>query len=154
MIVEATAEDFEAMISGIPPRDLRLSEDAVAPTAVLEMLGDLAQTIRPTFAPAAWMVVERGELVGLCSLVRPPVGDEIHIGYGIAPSCQDRGYAARAVADLLVWARRDPRVGAVTATSIDNPASRRVLERNGFVQTSERIDEEDGPVICWRIATA
>ena len=35
-------------------------------------------------------------------------------------------------------------------TSIDNIASQRVLERNGFARVGERVDEEDGPLYCWR----
>jgi RimJ/RimL family protein N-acetyltransferase len=39
-------------------------------------------------------------------------------------------------------------------TRVDNIASQRVLERNGFVQIGERVDAEDGPLICWQAMTA
>lgn len=80
-----------------------------------------------------------------------PQDGTIHIGYGVAPTRQGQGIASRAVADLLAWAKTDPRVTAVTAeTAVDNPASQRVLQRNGFLRTGERVDVEDGPVIMWR----
>lgn len=156
MIIEATAHDFDALLEGTAPRNLRpVADSAIASPDVLRMLADLAGNIRAMFAPAAWLIVEDGELVGLCSVVRPPSDGEIHIGYGVAPSRQGRGATTRAIADLLAWARADPRVQLVSAeTGVDNIASQRVLERNGFVQTGERVDEEDGQLICWQAITA
>jgi RimJ/RimL family protein N-acetyltransferase len=40
--------------------------------------------------------------------------------------------------------------GVNAETSVKNPSSQRVLERNGFARVGERVDEEDGPVIVWR----
>ncbi|MGI8643423.1 MAG: GNAT family N-acetyltransferase [Thermomicrobiales bacterium] len=56
------------------------------------------------------------------------------IGYTIGEACRGRGYASAAVRRLLPIAFEDlalDRLGAVAAT--DNIASRRVLERTGFV---------------------
>jgi DNA-directed RNA polymerase beta subunit len=40
-------------------------------------------------------------------------------------------------------------VTALTAeTSTSNEPSQRVLARNGFVQVGERVDDEDGQLIC------
>ncbi|MBP2446869.1 GNAT family N-acetyltransferase [Rhizobium leguminosarum] len=152
MIVELTADDFAVLLKGFAPRNLRLVPDsAIAPPEVLEMLARIAAEVGAAFAPSAWMMVEEGEIVGLCSIIRPPENGEIHIGYGIAPSRERRGYVTRAIAQLLEWARKDPRVTLVSAdTGVENIASQRVLERNGFIRTGERIDPEDGPVICWQ----
>lgn len=38
-------------------------------------------------------------------------------------------------------------------TGVGNIASQRVLERNGFIRTGERIDAEEGPLICWEAVT-
>jgi RimJ/RimL family protein N-acetyltransferase len=44
----------------------------------------------------------------------------------------------------------DPSVDTLTAeTAVQNLASQRVLERNGFARASTRIDLEDGEVIGW-----
>ncbi|WP_439500484.1 GNAT family N-acetyltransferase [Aminobacter ciceronei] len=155
MIIEATAHDFAVLLRGAAPNDLRLVPDsAIAPPEVLQMLADLAGAIRTGFAPAAWLIVEDGELVGLCSVARPPEDGEVHIGYGVAASRQGRGAATRAIAELLTWAGADPRVGRVTAeTGVDNLASQRVLERNDFVRIGERLDVEDGRLICWQAVT-
>lgn len=115
------------------------------------MLRDLANTIRPAFAPASWMIVEGSEIVGLCSLVKPPTRDGIDIGYGVTSCRRGRGIASNAIRALLDWAIGDGRVREVRAeTSIHNRASQRVLERNGFETVGERIDAEDGELLCWR----
>jgi RimJ/RimL family protein N-acetyltransferase len=102
MIIELTGSDFNAMLEGIAPRNLRLVQDsAIAPPDVLAMLSRLATKIGTEFSPSAWMMVEDGEIVGLCSATRIPQGREIHIGYGVAPTRQGRGYAARAIGQLI-----------------------------------------------------
>lgn len=119
------------------------------------MLAGLADTIRPEFDPAAWLVVEDGEVVGLISLVVPYADRIIRIGYGVVPGCRRRGVATRATGEILAWARRDARVDCVMAeTDHHNLASHRVLERNGFVRTGERFDDEDGDLIVWEATTA
>ena len=152
MIVPATSADFAALISGQPPAPWRLVDDsAISPPEVLQMLSDLADSIRPAFDPAAWLIVEGGEVVGLLSLVRPIAGGEICIGYGVAPTRRGRGATTAALADLLEWARRDHRIERVIAeTNHDNTASQRVLESNGFTRIGERVDEEDGALIVWQ----
>lgn len=151
MIIEATASHFALLRAGSAPADLRLVSDNVAPLDVIDMLGRLAESIRPRFEPNAWIMVEDDEIVGLCSIVRMPEPRGIDIGYGVAPSRWGRGIATRAVADLIGWARSDSRLDWVGAeTGVDNMASQRVLERNGFERAGTRIDDEDGPLICWR----
>lgn len=151
MIIKATANDFAALVAGKAPDGFYLVPDSdIAPSGVLTMLAELAARIRDDFEPAAWMIVEGCEVVGLCSATRVPENGELHIGYGVAPTRQGRGIATRAIGDLLDWARNDPRLRCVAAeTSIDNLASQRVLERNGFVRRGERLDREDGQLICW-----
>ena len=155
MIREATSEDFAALIAGRAPHGLILPDTPIAPVEVLHMLAELAARVRETFSPAAWLIVDGYELVGLCSVTRPPVGGVIEIGYGIAPSRQARGLAGRAIGDLVAWARQSPAVVAITAdTGTDNHASQGVLARNGFARVGHRSDAEDGPLICWRLALA
>ncbi|MGR4864242.1 GNAT family N-acetyltransferase [Caulobacter sp. LARHSG274] len=153
MLIETTDAHFAALIVGAAPEGLTVAEGGVEGTEVLEMLRDLSATVGEAFTPNAWMMVEDGEVVGLCSLVRVPyVGDTVMIGYGVAESRRQRGVARRGVAALLDWARGDDRVSTVTAeTAVDNLASQRVLEVNGFERFDSRTDEEDGPLFCWRV---
>ncbi len=155
MIISLTSSAFDALADGVVPSGLRLLQDsAIASREVLRMLSDLNRAIAADFTPSAWMIVDGDEVVGLCSIIRPPESGELHIGYGVAPSREGRGMATAAVAELLDWARSDPRVKSVSAeTAVDNVASQRVLERNGFSPTGRRSDPEDGPLICWAVAT-
>lgn len=156
VIVEARDADFADLLAGKSPDaapDTGVIE--VAPPEVMQMLRALAERIRPQLAPSAWMIVEERRVLGLCSQVREPEDGIITIGYGVAPEFWGRRVATRAVARLIEWARSDPRVEALAAeTAADNIASQRVLENNAFVRTGARVDEEDGPLICWRIATS
>jgi RimJ/RimL family protein N-acetyltransferase len=151
MLIEATDAHFAALIAGESPDGLAVAEGGVETPEVLAMLRGLSAEVGESFEPNAWLIVEDGEVVGLTSLVRTPyVGDTVMIGYGVAASRRRRGIATRAVAEVLAWARGDRRVTTVTAeTAVDNDASRRVLETNGFVKSGEREDEEDGPLFCW-----
>ncbi len=154
MIVPAGADALDALRAGRAVTPYRLVDDSVvAPAPVLAMLADLAETIRAQFEPAAWLIVEGGEIVGLLSVVKPYVPQRIEIGYGMASSRQNRGATGRAIGELLDWARTDPRLTVVAAETGDsNLASQRVLERNGFVCTGQRIDREDGPLLLWEAA--
>ena len=146
MLIAAQDSDFARLIA---------SESEIGPPEVLEMLANLAADIRRDFAPSAWQICAGGEVVGLCSIVKAPVEGVIMIGYGIAPQRMGRGHATRAIALLVEWARGDARVRALAAeTGRDNIASQRVLEHNHFISVGERVDEEDGELICWRCETA
>ncbi len=155
MLLEAGEQDFVDLIAGNAPRGLALPDSALAPVEILQMLGGLATSIRSTFAPAAWMIVEQGEIVGLCSVTKLVEGGGIYVGYGIAPTRQRRGSATRAISAVLEWAGNDARVNMVIAeTVVNNPASQRVLLHNGFIQTGQRYDPEDGDLFCWKIDVA
>ena len=153
MLIEADDAAFTAMVILEAPPGLRLAEKDWESVEILTMLWRLAQGIQAQFTPAAWMIVEDGELVGLCSLKNAPGADRrVEIGYGVAPCRRGRGVARRAIGELLDWARNDARVSVVTAdTGVDNIASQRVLERNGFVRVGTKVDDEDGALICWEI---
>ena len=151
MIVETTCEDYASLLLGVAPRGFRLADTPIAPEAVLAMLAEVAATVGRRFSPASWLIVDGNEVVGLCSVTRPPDGGIIDIGYGIAPSRQNRGIAGRAIGDIVTWASGTAQVRAITAeTAVANLPSQRVLLRNGFISVGERIDDEDGPLICWR----
>ena len=152
MILAATAADYADLIAGRGPRALALPDTEIAPPAVLQMLADVAATVRTTFAPASWLIVADGEVVGLCAVTRPPEAGSIDIGYGIAASRQRWGHATQAVAAIAEWARQSDAVCTITAeTSVSNPASQHVLSSNGFTQSGERHDADDGALLCWQL---
>ena len=61
------------------------------------------------------------------------------IGYGIDPAYQGKGYMSEAIRALIDWAFTHPFCKVITATEVENPASKRLLERLGaqLVNVSE-----------------
>jgi RimJ/RimL family protein N-acetyltransferase len=95
---------------------------------------------------------QAGQAVGSGTFKTSPDAGTLEIGYGVAAPFTGRGCATRGVSLLLAEAFARPEIQAVTAeTSVDNSASIRVLEKNGFVPTGRREDPEDGLLICWRL---
>ncbi|MFM7322929.1 MAG: GNAT family N-acetyltransferase [Armatimonadota bacterium] len=71
----------------------------------------------------------------------------VEIAYGIEPEFQGRGYATEVAVALAAFALGLQEVRTVLAhTKADNPASRRVLEKAGFVHVGLVMDPEDGEV--------
>lgn len=151
-LLPATNDHFVRMLAGErPDPGVASSDTPVAAPEVLAMLAGLAGQIAAAFTPAAWLIAADDKLVGLLSVTAVPANGRLQIGYGIAPGAQGRGHASAAVAALREWAMRDRRLHALYAeTRIDNIASQRVRERNGFVKIGERLDEEDGALFCWQ----
>jgi RimJ/RimL family protein N-acetyltransferase len=150
MLLPLEDEDFTLLLNGCGPLGLKLPVESIESPEVLDMLRSLAQSIRQIFSPATWLIGSVEEIVGMCSLVRPPSDGGIDIGYGIAEARRPRGFASDGVGALLKWAHNDVRVNSVRAeTSVHNLPSQRVLERNAFARTGTRPDQEDGDLVLW-----
>ncbi len=82
-----------------------------------------------------WMIVRKdGKHIGNLGFRGSPAGGMVELGYGIAEEYRGFGYATEAVETLVAWAMEQPGVSRVEAeTADDNAASRRVLEKCGFV---------------------
>ena len=72
MIVETTSEDYASLCLGRAPRQFDNVDSTIAPVEVLHMLAGVALRVRETFSPASWLIVENNEVVGMCSVTRPP----------------------------------------------------------------------------------
>jgi ribosomal-protein-alanine N-acetyltransferase len=86
-----------------------------------------------------------GECPTLCGSVGfkgPP--DEhgmAEVGYSVLPEFQGQGLATEMVAGIVRWAERRPQVKRIEAeTNIDNEASVRVLEKNGFIRLGAGLE--------------
>jgi RimJ/RimL family protein N-acetyltransferase len=153
-LVTATDAHFAALASNRAPDGFDLAEGGIDDREIIEMLGALAGAVRLQIDPAAWLIVNDKEVVGLCSITKPFASPGmIEIGYGIAPTRRGRGFATRAVGKLLELARADTRIEFVAAeTAVDNVPSQRTLEKNGFARVGGRIDPDDGALFCWQAA--
>lgn len=136
----ATDEDFEWLLGERRATRAVCVAPELAPSEVIAIVRRL---------PANWLMIVDDELVGIIGL-KNDAGTEVEIGYGVAASRWARGLASAAVAALLP-VLRERGVNMVRAeTSVENPASQRVLERNAFDRVGERFDEEDGSLVMWQ----
>jgi ribosomal-protein-alanine N-acetyltransferase len=91
-----------------------------------------------------WLIVERDEKIGigLVGFKSPPDDEGLsEVGYGIAPAWQNRGYMSEALRGLLDWAFEQPGFLGITATTVVNPASNRVLQKLGATLLEENENE-------------
>lgn len=114
------------------------------------ILPNVADTGKNHLFSTLWAIILKAEsrMVGdVCFVGEPDTEGEIEIGYGTYENYRGNGYMTEAVACILEWAKRQDHVKSVFAqTAKDNPASYRILEKNGF----EKIGEDDG-LFNWRL---
>ncbi len=151
-LIATNDADFVWMLGEGPGRlGLELPPGGVDSEKILRIVRLIHVELLKTHDRGAWMIVKDSEVVGLCSYIRPPAAGEVEIGFGVAASCRNRGYATEAVAAMLYAAEEDPMVDVVIAkTAIQNSISQRVLERNHFEQFGTGQDEDEGEIILWR----
>jgi RimJ/RimL family protein N-acetyltransferase len=97
-----------------------------------------------------WLIIldENNLGVGLAGFKGyPDESGSSEIGYGIDPAYQNQGYMTEAVKALVDWALQHPFCNKVTATTVENPASRRLLEKLGA-----RLVAEDETATSWEFS--
>lgn len=105
---------------------------------------------------AGWLgyaAVLRSErvVVGDIGFLGPPDASGcVEIGYSVLAARRGRGYAVEMVEILTLWAFKDDRVHRIVAhTDPDNPASMRILEKNGFQRAGLSAFLDQGDKIGW-----
>ena len=148
-----TDRDFAWLLGEESRADgLTLCDGGIAPDEVTAMLRGVAGSVAATTdKPVAWLIADNAQVVGMASLTALGADGLYEIGYGVAPAHEGRGVMTAAIAALLPILRADGHRGLTAATSVDNPGSQRVLDRNGFIRVGTRDDPEDGALITWAI---
>ncbi len=86
--------------------------------------------------PAVWLIVRRADerVLGDLGTHGPPDSKGcVEIGYSLAPSTRGQGLGTAAVAAFIQRLAAVPGIRRLTAvTGVENTASRRLLERQGF----------------------
>ncbi len=78
-----------------------------------------------------------------------------HIGYSVVPWAEKRGYATRALAEMLTLARAEGLTRIEITTTPENIASQRVIEKNGgvLVEQFEKLSAYGGgTALRYRVA--
>jgi ribosomal-protein-alanine N-acetyltransferase len=94
------------------------------------------------------LVTEGGEVVGRVNLIEAADGSA-ELGYRIAQKAAGQGLATAAVREVRELAAAQYELTRLHAkATMDNPASHRVLERNGFVAVGE-LTLNDKPALSY-----
>jgi len=153
LLVPATARLINAELAGLDVLARALEASVSGTWSSLTMTNILplfAKQLRANPELAGWLTWywvlingEGSELIGNGGFKGPPddVG-EVELGYEVLSTHQGRGYATEAATALVEWALRCADVETVTAECLpDNHASVRVLEKCGFVEMGDGLEE-------------
>lgn len=105
-----------------------------------------------------WLPILRSEnaLIGSCGYKGAPNADgEVEIGYEVAASHRQQGYATEFAQALVAHAFASEAVRMVIAHTLpaENPSTR-VLQNCGFVHVGESVDPDEGAVWRWELPRA
>ena len=138
------------------PTELLAWVQSLPPEVQKEVSPAWVERVRITPAGDPWAlgfaVVERasGAEIGGCAFKGPPDSDGVvEVAYGIDAEFRRKGYAGEATAGLVAFAFERGVRTVRGHCKADNPASVRVLEKNGFRNLGMVIDPEDGEVLRW-----
>ena len=149
-----TDADFAWMLgeTDAHPDGLTMADGGLtAPEVVAMLRGVTANVAAGDERPVAWLASQDGTVAAMASFTKRGPDGRYELGYGTAPVFDGQGVMTRTLAALLPLVRAQGHHGLTAETSVDNPGSQRVLEKNGFVRTGTRDDPEDGALICWAI---
>lgn len=100
-----------------------------------------------------WCVVHRDtyQRMGICGLARREELDAVDIGYAFLPAWRGKGFALEASSAVMDVARQRFGLTRVVAiTSLDNPASARLLERIGLTfEKRIHLHDEELRLFAW-----
>ena len=114
------------------------------------ILPNVADSSKNYLFSTLWTAISREEnkMVGdICIVGEPNAKGEIEIGYGTYTEFQNKGYMTEIVSGIISWAKKQPKVKSVVATTEKtNIASYKVLRKNNFI----RINETDS-LLYWQL---
>ena len=126
--------------------------DEVLKTAYSEMLAGSLKNPGQRIWHALWVLQLNdgsGRIAGSLSFKGLNDNGMVEIGYGINPEFEGKGLMTEAVSAVVRWAANQPGVLSIEAeTEHDNIASRRVLEKAGFIPSG--VVGQEGPRYIWR----
>jgi RimJ/RimL family protein N-acetyltransferase len=155
-LIQLTPTEVQDILSGLAMRECRgypCAAGDLVPAVVARCAMEGYHAGQDWFwcAPRLFCHKSQRLIVGSGCFKGAPVQGVVEIGYGVAMSCEGKGYASACVARMVEEAFTHGGVNAVAAeASVHNPASQRVLEKNQFYRTGEREDPEDGLLAQWR----
>lgn len=141
---------LEAVTAGQAPPD----RGFIDPYGFLDGAEDVAELrlrqIDEDAAAEPWLlraIVTRDDriAVGFLNFHAPPdARGMVEIGYEVLTELRGLGYASEAAAAMIAWAAQHGARVVRACVSPDNAASLAMIERLGFAQVGEQLDDVDG----------
>lgn len=120
---------------------LRTISDELREALEETILPGVADPFKNYLFSTLWTIISKEEnrMVGdLCFVGEPNCDGEVEIGYGTYEEFQDRGFMTEAVSRMINWAKTQPAVKSIVAsTDKSNVASYKILIKNNFTKTGE-----------------
>ena len=105
------------------------------------ILPNVADTTKDYLYSTLWTVILKTDnkmVADICIIGEPNESGEIEIGYGTYDEFQKNGYMTEAVGGMIIWAKSQPKVSSITAsTEKENIGSYTILLKNNFIKISE-----------------
>lgn len=150
-----TLSQMEVRLAGAQTIEgLQLTEEII-PDIVLTLASEaLKRGESPQWrAPRLFLLGDSLIAIGSAAFMSEPVKRRVEIGYGVALAYTGRGLATAGVRLMVEEALSQPDIDQVYAeTAVDNTASRRVVQKVGFIHIGQRESEHDGLVDQWLLS--
>ena len=124
-----------------------------------EYLNDLRNNSKGIDVPQGWVatstfwLIDNHEVVGVVRIRHQEIGTAGHIGYDISPCFRNKGYGNQILKLALENALKVGIKEAVVTCSIDNTASKKIIEKNNGKLLGIIFDEEDNENLYKYIIT-
>ena len=159
-----TPEFLEALLDGRREEAGRLLDvellDGFPPEGPMRFFAMRLRQMREDPKVREWcphVVVLDGRMIGHAGYHGPPGinankdPEGVEIGYVIERSFRGRGYATAAAVELLRRAEERGIKRFIASVSPNNEPSLAIVRKLGFVQTGERMDDEDGLELVFEL---
>jgi [ribosomal protein S5]-alanine N-acetyltransferase len=153
-VVPASAEWIEALVAGDAVFAERFDTPVVPGWCVFPETLELARLGQQEWGVHLFFDLADGALVGNGGWKGPPVGGCAELGYAVAESRRNRGFATAAVVTLVARGRAAGLERIVAHTLPSESPSTSVLRKCGFSRAGDVDDPDDGPVWRWELRFA
>jgi RimJ/RimL family protein N-acetyltransferase len=152
-LLQLSKSELEALAASRIPEGLegRAEPDSMPPAFVASRSLAFAAGGHPAPWSTTFLIVnnEDSRIVGGCGFKTVPMNGRVEVGYGVSPAAQGKGAATAALKLLLRRAFEAGATEVLAEVAPTNHASTRVVQKAGFVQVGDRVDNENETVIQW-----
>ena len=92
---------------------------------------------------STFWLIDNKEVVGVVRIRHQLIESDGHIGYDISPDCRNRGYGFQILKLALEKARKIGIEEVILTCSVDNTASKKIIEKNNGKLLGTIFDEEE-----------